>query len=153
MMIYKLYLFPTIIYENYITNYARLYPSSTKELYQEWENAGSRQRKRRYSKPANFQRLYNKLSFFQHKLHVHQKVHWTMNIHDSKSTIVTRVPTKSFSLKSLKWPLSSNNKNLAEYNVLKLRGFTFDQEKVFDGKLLKTNKKHAIKRDFKLKQT
>ena len=129
-----------IIYENYIREYFKLYTNLDVNLSYEWDNRKIRpKQRRRRRKPTDFKVLYKRLYFLRNKLKKSKKFNWNSSI-PLKRDSINILESDSYFLRSLNNYSIYKKQNSSYYKVTKLRGFTFDREKVFNQRMLPINK-------------
>jgi hypothetical protein len=132
-----------IVYENYITQYSKLYKNLDVNLGYEWDNKKIRpkQKRRRY-KPTNFKVLYKKLYFLRNNLKIFKKSNWnsSTSLNEFKKNSINILESNSYFLRALNNSFLYKRQNASYYKVIKLKGFTFDKEKVFNKKIVPITK-------------
>lgn len=132
-----------IIYENYITQYPKLYKNLDVNLSYEWVNKKIiPKKKRRRRKPTNFKVLYKKLYFFRNNLKTSKKSNWnsSISLNFFKKNSVNILESDSYFLRALNNSFMYKKQNTLYYKIIKLKGFTFDREKIFNKKIAPINK-------------
>lgn len=127
-----------IIYENYITQYSKLYTNLNVNLGYEWDNQKIRpKKKRRRHKPTNFKVLYKKLYFLRNNLKSLKKSNWnsSISLNFFKKNSINILEFDSYYLRSLNNSFLYKKQNTSYYKTIKLKGFTFDREKIFNKKI------------------
>jgi hypothetical protein len=127
-----------IIYENYITPYSKLYTNLDVNLGYEWDNKKIRpKQKRRRHKPTNFKVLYKKLYFLRNKLKTLKRSNWNslISLNFLKKNSINILESDSYFLRALNNFFLYKKQNASCYKAIKLRGFTFDREEVFNKKI------------------
>jgi hypothetical protein len=146
-----------ILYENYVQQQIKLYRNLDVNLSFQWTNRLPRKkRRRRRSKPANFKIFYKRLFFLKNNIKANTNLVCKFSI-PLKSKVVSQskfhiVSNQSYYLRALNNSLIYRKHNLQFYKYIKIKGFTFNKEKIFDFQRLPNVEKEGFFSDFIHKQ-